>query len=93
MTRASIAAQVCTLAAVAALAACDSKKDDGGNPNPNGPSGGTSSTVGYTAIGASDTTGFGSSSPCLPFADCPNGGGYVQRVTRELRSSRVTRWT
>jgi lysophospholipase L1-like esterase len=91
MTRRTLAAHVCALAAVAALAACDSKKDDGGtDPNPNGPSGGSTSTVGYTAIGASDTTGFGSSSPCLPFADCPNGSGYVQRVTRELRSSGKT---
>ena len=38
-------------------------------------------------LGASDTTGFGSSSPCLPFSDCPNGSGYVQRVTRELRGA------
>jgi lysophospholipase L1-like esterase len=87
MMRGSFAAQVCALAALVALAGCNSKKDDGGdNPNPNGPSGGTS-TVGYTAIGASDTTGFGSSSPCIPFSDCPNGSGYVQRVTRELRGA------
>ena len=80
-------AHACTVALLLALTACSSKKDDDddGGGNPNEPSGG-SSTVAYTAIGASDTTGFGGSSPCLPFADCPNGSGYVQRVTRELRN-------
>ena len=72
------------------LAACSSKNDDdGGNDNPNGPSGG-SNTVYYSAISASDGTGFGSSSPCLPFADCPNGTGYVQRVVRAMRDSGKT---
>ena len=39
----------------------------------------------YTAIGASDGIGFGSSSPCVPFAECPNGTGYVQILLRTLR--------
>jgi lysophospholipase L1-like esterase len=86
MTRRRLRTHACALGAVLALAACDSKKDDGGSNNPNTPTPGTG-TVGYTAIGASDTTGFGSSSPCLPFSDCPNGSGYVQRVTRELRGA------
>jgi len=90
MTRGSFIAQAYALAVLVALAGCNKKSDGGDDPNPNGPSGGTSSTVGYTALGASDTTGFGSSSPCLPFADCPNGGGYVQRVTRELRGAGKT---
>jgi len=90
MTRGSFIAQAYALTVLVALAGCSKKSDGGDNPNPNGPSGGTSSTVGYTALGASDTTGFGSSSPCLPFADCPNGGGYVQRVTRELRGAGKT---
>jgi lysophospholipase L1-like esterase len=77
----------CAVALLLALAACSSKDDDGGNGNPNEPSPGGTGPVGYTAIGASDTTGFGSSSPCLPFSDCPNGTGYVQRITRELRNS------
>lgn len=72
---------------LAALAACSSKSDDGDNDNPNGPSPPAGDTVGYTAIGASDTTGFGGSSPCLPFSDCPNGTGYVQRITREMRNA------
>ena len=78
------------IALLIGLAACSSKKDDeGGTDNPNGPSGG-SNTVYYSAISASDGTGFGSSSPCLPFADCPDGSGYVQRVVREMRNSGKT---
>jgi lysophospholipase L1-like esterase len=71
------------------LAACSSKNDGEGGDNPNGPSGG-SNTVYYTAISASDGTGFGSSSPCLPFTDCPNGTGWVQRVVRAMRDSGKT---
>jgi len=71
------------------LAACSNKSDDEGGDNPNGPSGG-SDAVYYSAISASDGTGFGSSSPCLPFADCPNGTGWVQRVVRGMRDSGKT---
>jgi lysophospholipase L1-like esterase len=74
------------IVALLGLAACSDKKDDGGTDNPNGPSGG-SSAVFYSAISASDGTGFGSSNVCLPFADCPDGTGYVQRVVRELRNA------
>ena len=38
----------------------------------------------YAAIGASDGIGFGSSSPCLPFSECPDGTGYVQILRRNL---------
>ena len=41
----------------------------------------------YTAIGASDGIGFGSSSPCLPFTDCPDGEGYVQILRRQLQAT------
>jgi len=41
----------------------------------------------YTAIGASDGIGFGSSAPCIPFADCPDGTGYVQILRRRLRDN------
>ena len=44
------------------------------------------SVVNYTAIGASDATGFGSSSFCLPFMPCPNGKGYVQLLHNRLKS-------
>ena len=40
----------------------------------------------YAAIGASDVLGIGSSVPCLPFADCPDGKGYVQVASRQLRT-------
>ena len=82
-------AHVGAAALLVGLAACSNKDDDGGSDNPNGPSGG-SDTVYYSAISASDGTGFGSSSPCLPFTDCPNGTGYVQRVVRAMRDSGKT---
>lgn len=44
------------------------------------------STINYSAIGASDATGHGASIECLPWAECPNGKGYVQVATRDLRS-------
>ena len=41
----------------------------------------------YTAIGASDVNGIGSSAPCLVFlADCENGTGYVFVAARTLRA-------
>jgi lysophospholipase L1-like esterase len=82
-------AHAAAVALLLALAACSSSNDDDGDDggsNPNGPSGG-SDAVHYSAISASDGIGFGSSSPCLPFADCPNGTGWVQRVVRALRDS------
>jgi len=41
----------------------------------------------YTAIGASDGIGFGSSAPCIPFTDCPDGAGYVQILRRRLQQT------
>jgi len=57
-----------------------------------GPSGppSTGSTITYTAIGASDANGVGSSAPCVPFTDCPNGMGYVQMTTRRLTTQGFT---
>ena len=43
--------------------------------------------VSYTALGASDAIGYGSSAPCVPFASCPEGLGYVQIVARRLREA------
>lgn len=48
------------------------------------------STIAYTAIGASDVTGVGSSAPCVPYADCPDGRGYVFVAARTLRAQRYT---
>src|SRR5262249_25374553 len=49
-----------------------------------------STPVVYTALGASDAQGIGSSVPCVPFVDCPNGMGYPQIVIRQLRAAGFT---
>jgi lysophospholipase L1-like esterase len=74
---------VCFVAiATAGAVAC------GGKNEPTGPSPipAPSSTIEYTAIGASDVIGFGSTVVCSPFEDCANGRGYVQVAGRDLRS-------
>jgi lysophospholipase L1-like esterase len=48
------------------------------------------SKIVYTAIGASDANGVGSSVQCVPFTDCPAGMGYVQVATRQLQSQGFT---
>jgi lysophospholipase L1-like esterase len=50
----------------------------------------TSNVVVYSAIGASDAIGIGSSSPCIPYASCPDGKGYVQEIVRRLVASGKT---
>ncbi len=65
---------------------------DGGVESPTGP-GPTpqpNTTVYYTAIGASDAIAVGSSVLCLPYSDCPDGRGYVQVATRELKARGFT---
>ena len=59
-----------------------------GNSSPTGPGPAPqpNSNVFYTAIGASDAIGFGSSVVCIPFLECPDGRGYVQVATRELKA-------
>lgn len=64
---------------LASSLAC-SKGDTPTGPTPDGPN----QAVFYTAIGASDGIGIGASQPCFPFADCPNGTGYVQTLARRL---------
>lgn len=61
--------------------ACSSAKDAPDSPTGPAPSAGP---ISYAAIGASDGIGFGSSSPCLPFSECPDGTGYVQILRRNL---------
>ena len=76
MTRMSFSPAVVLVIGVVSLGGCNAANA----PDPiDGP-------VSYTAIGASDAIGLGSSSPCFPFADCPNGTGYVQIITRRLRA-------
>ena len=48
------------------------------------------STINYSAVGASDANGVGSSVICLPLADCPNGMGYVPVTARQLRGQGYT---
>jgi lysophospholipase L1-like esterase len=61
----------------------------GGNDSPTAPSGPPSpgSTIVYTAVGASDVTGIGSSKSCLPFEDW---NGYVWVAARQLRGGGYT---
>jgi lysophospholipase L1-like esterase len=73
----------CLLIGVAVLAGCNLLK------NPDQPSV-PPNTVNYTALGASDTIGYGGSSPCLPFVDCTTGTGYVQRTTQRLEAAGKT---
>jgi len=73
---------------VAILCGCG-KTDGGGSPT--SPSAGPpapAAPIHYTAIGASDANGVGSSVPCLPFTACEDGTGYVAVVARQLRVSR-----
>jgi lysophospholipase L1-like esterase len=64
--------------------ACSKPGDNPTGPTPtpdNGP-------IFYTAIGASDGIGFGSSAPCIPLApDCIDGRGYVQSLARSLKAT------
>src|SRR6185295_10466656 len=63
-----------------------------GDKSPTAPSGPPTagSTVVYAAIGASDANGVGSSVVCAPFADCPNGMGYVPVTARTLTTQGFT---
>jgi lysophospholipase L1-like esterase len=71
-----------TIAALS-LAGCGNT----GNPTPPSPS---ANAFNYTAIGASDAIGFGSSNVCFPFTACPNGTGYVQDLGRQYQADHPT---
>jgi len=74
--------------AIFALAACSAGRKTPTSPSPPPQ---PNSAIYYTAIGASDAQAIGSSVECLiPFADCPNGMGYVQVATRQLKSNGYT---
>jgi lysophospholipase L1-like esterase len=74
-----------------ASVACD-KLGLGGDKSPMTPTGppAAGSTIVYTAVGASDATGHGASTECVPFGDCPNGTGYVPVAARQLRTNGFT---
>ncbi len=48
------------------------------------------STITYTALGASDANGVGSSIPCVPFDQRCNGMGYVYVAARQLQNQGFT---
>ncbi|HUR36163.1 MAG TPA: SGNH/GDSL hydrolase family protein [Vicinamibacterales bacterium] len=78
----------------AALAATGCSKLGIGNNNsggPTAPSGppAAGSALTYSAVGASDVMGIGSTTPCFLFEDC-NGTGYVWVAARQLRSQGYT---
>jgi lysophospholipase L1-like esterase len=77
---------LCLAALIAVVPACSS------TGNPNGPSDPPPppNVVNYTAIGASDAIGFGSSSVCLPFTPCADGKGYVQLLEKRFKADGKT---
>ncbi len=84
--------RICVVAAAVSGATGCNKLGLGGDASPTAPSGppAAGSTVFYTAVGASDASGVGSSAECLPLADCPNGMGYVPVAVRSLKAQGFT---
>lgn len=75
------------LAAVLTTAGCNQLFDSPTEPSP--PL--SPNTVGYTALGASDAIGYGSSIVCAPLdTGCENGTGYVQTLRRRLMADGKT---
>jgi lysophospholipase L1-like esterase len=76
------------VAAILASAALGCDKLGLGGSSPTAPTGVPTpgSTVNYSAVGASDANGVGSSIVCFPLVDCPNGLGYVPVAARQLRN-------
>jgi lysophospholipase L1-like esterase len=74
------------LACAAFFTACQPNRSPSAPSPPPEPN----SAIYYTAIGASDALGIGSSVECFPFVDCPNGRGYVQEATRQLKARGFT---
>lgn len=68
--------------------ACTKREMDG--PTAPGPTPQPNSIIYYTALGASDAIGFGSSAPCVPYTECREGRGYVQIAARDLRARGFT---
>ncbi|HET6958377.1 MAG TPA: SGNH/GDSL hydrolase family protein [Vicinamibacterales bacterium] len=78
------------LGVVVAATGCD-KLGLGDNGSPTAPSPpAPGSAIFYTAVGASDAAGVGSSAECVPFTDCPNGMGYVPVTVRALKAQGFT---
>ena len=76
---------LCVPVILAASAACSLANPSEPSEPPPPPN-----VVNYTAIGASDATGFGSSSACVPFMPCQDGRGYVQLLSNRLKNDGKT---
>ena len=75
---------------VFAAGGCD-KLGLGDNSSPTAPTPlAPGSAIFYSAVGASDAAGVGSSAECPPFVDCPNGMGYVPVTVRALQAKGFT---
>jgi lysophospholipase L1-like esterase len=74
--------------AVLSLAGCDLLKN--GSSSPSNPTAPSTTTFDYTAMGASDAIGYGSSNVCFPFTACPNGTGYIQDIARMYQADHAT---
>lgn len=84
--------RIAVVAAAVIVATGCNKLGLGGDGGPTAPSGppAAGSAVFYTAIGASDANGVGSSAECLFLTDCPNGMGYVPVAVRSLKAQGFT---
>ena len=83
-------AKTCGAALLSALLASCSSGGDNDSPTSPSPPPRSGSAVSYTALGASDAAGVGSSAPCIPFTACPEGMGYVPVIVRQLRDQGST---
>ncbi len=77
------------LAIAVTVASCSKLSNTDSPAAPSGPPAAGSKIV-YTAIGASDAAGVGSSVVCVPFTDCPGGMGYVPVTVRTLTARSYT---
>jgi lysophospholipase L1-like esterase len=85
VSRATPILRIALAVGVLAVSASCNKFGDQNAAAPSGPPVPGSAIV-YTAIGASDAAGVGSSVVCVPFTDCPDGMGYVPVTVRTLKA-------
>src|SRR5262245_46588331 len=79
-----------TLLVTLGLTGCNKLTSGGSSPTAPTTPPAAGSTISYTAIGASDTMGHGSSRECLPYDNQCAGLGYVQVAARQLRAQGFT---
>ena len=77
---------LCLPALLVAVSGCGLMKSPSEPSDPPPPP----NVVNYTAIGASDAIGVGSSAACLPFTPCPEGKGYVQLLEKRFKADGKT---